>query len=546
MGFTALRTAGRYWHTARHLYPSQLYGRLWFQLYRPSIDDSPAPLLRERCGAWTMPAERGASMLEPNTFRFLNRRGSLLSAADWNASGQDKLWLYNLHYFDDLNAEGCAARRDWHRSLLSRWIEENPPGKGNGWESYPLSLRIVNWIKWALAGNILGEAAIQSLAVQARFLARRLEWHLLGNHLFANAKALIFAGAFFKGEEADAWRQTGLRILSRQLPEQVLADGGHFELSPMYHSLVEEDLLDLVNLAQAYPGTVPQEIVAAWRERAQSMRGWLAAMSHPDGGIAFFNDAAHGVAPSPAALEAYAQRLGLPPCPGPQDGVTHLAQSGFIRVQQGDFIALLDVGCLGPDYLPGHAHADTLSFELSISGKRVFVNSGTSRYAAGPERNRERATAAHNTVEVDGENSSDVWGSFRVARRARPFGLEIETQRDAVTVACAHDGYGWLPGKVVHRRKWRFKPGSLAIEDRVEGGPAEAKSLLHLHPDVRILPEEGRLLLEGGLGLRYEIENGRLAVADYSYHPEFGLSRPARCLEIALLTSSSAARFSLV
>src|SRR5262249_12650040 len=156
-----------------------------------------------------------------------------------------------------------------HYALIARWIDENRAGHGYGWEPYPLSLRIVNWIKWALAGNELGMVAVQSLAVQTRHLVRRLEWHLLGNHLFANAKALIFAGVVFRRSEADSWRSTGLNILARQLPKQLLADGGHFELSPLYHSRIQEDLLDLINLAQTYPDTLPSQVVETWAEAIQ-------------------------------------------------------------------------------------------------------------------------------------------------------------------------------------------------------------------------------------------------------------------------------------
>ena len=96
------------------------------------------------------------------------------------------------------------------------------------------------------------------------------------------------------------------------------------------------------------------------------MRIWLAAMCHPDGEISFFNDAAIGIAPSPTELENYAERLGLPSIAAPGDGVVHFPESGYIRVQRGDMVALLDVAPVGPDYLPGHAHADTFSFELSL------------------------------------------------------------------------------------------------------------------------------------------------------------------------------------
>lgn len=478
------------------------------------------------------------------SFRFLNRPGAVETAADWNAASRDKLWLYNLHYFDDLNAVGSCARRDWHRELIARWIADNPPGNGNGWEPYPVSLRIANWIKWAITGNDLDARAVQSLAVQTRYLHSRLEWHLLGNHLFANAKALVFAGLYFAGDEAEAWRNTGLEILTHQIPEQVLADGGHFELSPMYHGIIEEDILDLVNLARAYPNVVPGRAIQTWTAALQRMRNWLVAMLHPDGGIAFFNDAAHGIAASPAELEAYAQRLGLGACQVPSDGITHLAQSGYIRVQQGDLVALLDVGRIGPDYLPGHAHADTLSFELSFSGQRVIVNSGTSLYQRGREREWERSTGAHNTVVVDCENSSEVWDSFRVARRARPLDLAITKAREEICVRCAHDGYWRLPGKVTHRREWRFRSDGFTIEDRLDGRFANAASYLHLHPDIRVFPDDGLMECRSGRRINYQVLHGSPSLTDYDYHPEFGLSLPARCLKITASTRLCAVRFS--
>src|SRR5690606_25718690 len=168
------------------------------------------------------------SMTGPGRFLLLNELHDL-GETGWDDPGIERLWRYNLHYFDDLNAEGAPDRAGWHRDLILRWIGDNPPGRGSGWEPYPLSLRMVNWIKWHLAGNELPPAALHSLAVQARWLMRRLEFHLLGNHLFANAKALVFAGCFFRGDEADAWLARGLAILRREVPEQILADGGQFE-----------------------------------------------------------------------------------------------------------------------------------------------------------------------------------------------------------------------------------------------------------------------------------------------------------------------------
>jgi hypothetical protein len=173
-------TAQRYWNTLRYLKPVQFYGRLWFRLHRPRLDQIAAPTLRAGQGSWQPPAARAPAMSGPATFRFLNREHPQPGQGGWNDVAQEKLWLYNLHYFDDLNAQGAAQRERWHRALLQRWVAENPPTGGNGWEPYPTSLRIVNWVKWALAGNRLPAACLPSLMLQARWLARRLEWHSAG------------------------------------------------------------------------------------------------------------------------------------------------------------------------------------------------------------------------------------------------------------------------------------------------------------------------------------------------------------------------------
>ncbi|MFZ0255150.1 MAG: alginate lyase family protein [Gammaproteobacteria bacterium] len=528
-----MHSVAQYFHTLRYLRPVQVYGRLWFRLRQPKPELRSAPRLREREGVWREPCRRPASMYGPAGFRFLDESHEVCAAGDWNHAQWNKLWLYNLHYFDDLNATGACQRVIWHRDLITWWMRENPPGFGNGWEPYPLSLRIVNWIKWALRENLLESAAVLSLAIQARYLSRRLERHLLGNHLFANAKALVFAGAFFSGKEADAWLRRGLRLLDKEIPEQILNDGGHFERSPMYHSIVSEDLLDLLNLAEAYPSTAPSEI-AIWREAAQRMRRWLAAMCHPDGEIALFNDAAVGVACTPASLDAYALRLGLGESVAPEDGITHLAGSGYVRLQMGPAVVLLDVGEIGPDYLPGHAHADTLSFELSLFGQRVLVNSGTSCYGRGSERLRQRGTAAHNTVIINGLDSSEVWGAFRVARRARPVGLSVEQRQEYLRVSCAHNGYRRLQGKPVHWREWVLREHTLTVRDRIKGRFEEAISRFHFHPGLILAPkadnQSGVVSLPAGDALDWQVLTGKGEIGSATYHPRFGVTEENQCL----------------
>jgi len=529
----------RVWRTVRPLRPVQLFGRVRHLGWRPRPDTSPASELRAAGGPWANPPAPEPSMLPPDAFRFLGVERRLACAADWNRADWPKLWLYNLHYFDDLLARDAAQRRDAHLALMDRWLRENPPGLGNGWEPYCLSRRIVNWVKAAHAGFPLSAPLRHSLAVQTRYLGRRIEWHLLGNHLFENARALIFAGAFFQGPEAQAWLQLGRRILLEQLDEQVLPDGGHFELSPMYHAIVLEGTLDLVNLAQRQPGVLAEPDVERLRSVCARMLAWLHATIHPDGEIALLNDAAFGIASPPSAITQYAARLGVAGGPMPPPDVVAgpaqcvwLAASGYVRLSCADAFALLDVGEIGPEYLPGHAHADSLSFELSIGGHRVVVDSGTSTYAADAERLRQRGTAAHNTVVVDDADSSEVWSSFRVARRARPVATTVDAHAAMVRIRAGHDGYRRLPGRVTHRREWRFDGGHIDIDDRIEGRFQSARARVHLHPAVDVrhldaqhlaltLPDGRRIHVSGRHPLRRE---------PGSWHPRFGTSEPTQVI----------------
>jgi uncharacterized heparinase superfamily protein len=537
-----LRKAQLYFHTLRYLKRVQICGRITFRLLRPKINLCPAPEVRHSTSTWQTPVARRTSMLSPTRFRFLSVEHEITAPADWNLVRLPKLWLYNLHYFDDLNAEGFASRVEWHRDLITRWVAENPPGQGIGWEPYPLSLRIINWIKWVYLGNTLDEVAHYSLAVQVRFLTQRLELHLLGNHLFVNAKALIFAGCYFDGYEAEAWLRLGMSILDREIPEQFLSDGGHFERSTMYHALAYEDMLDLANLARANPAAIEpwQHMVSLWPEIIVKMGGWLQALSHPDGEIAFFNDTAIGIAPSPLILFSYAERMEMLPAVVAND-IVHLDPSGYIRVTLGQAVLLLDAAPIGPDYLPGHAHADTLSYELSVFGQRVVVNSGTSRYGLGWEREWERSTGAHTTVEVDGQSSSEVWAGFRVARRAYPFDVSVKRDGNTIIVEAAHDGYRRLLGRVIHRRRWVMQKTRLEVFDTIEGGFSEAVSRVFFHPDIQI-----RKVGAGGTAnffdrmISWETNVPTSTIETTSWHPEFGVSVPNSCLRMSLVPSKQA------
>jgi len=528
---------GRLWRTVRHLKPIQIVGRAHFLWHRPRVDLRAAPPLRAATGTWMQPAGREPSLIGPLRLRFLSAERAL-NDCGWDRPDVERLWRYNLHYFDDLNAQGATQRRDWQQDLLRLWLAQNPPAQGTAWEPYPVSLRIVNWVKWFLQGQVAEPAWLHSLAVQARWLHQRMEWHLLGNHLYANAKALVFAGLYFQGTEAQAWLQTGLRVLQRELPEQILPDGGHFERSTMYHALALEDQLDLLNLISARGGASPaaQRLAPALRAHAGAMLHWLRCMSHPDGGIALFNDAAHGIAPDNTELERYAASLGIDAAVPSGEGLTDLPQSGYLRAARGPAVALLDMAAIGPDYLVGHAHADSLSFELSLHGRRIVVNGGTSCYGLDAQRLRERGTAWHSTVQIGDGNSSEVWSGFRVGRRARITRRSVS----GWDAEAAHDGWRTLPGAPTHRRHWSLLADALVVDDRItpcSAGLPAAVARFHLAPGLRLVSagEHSWSVLSGNQSLaEVAVEAGHGRTEASTHAPRFGVLESAQCLAVTL------------
>jgi uncharacterized heparinase superfamily protein len=525
-----------YWHTLRYLRPRQIGNRIWRRIHVPRVDMRSAPALRSPDGPWCVPAARKPSMVGPMVFRFLSEERRI-DSGKWMDVEASALWCYNLHYFDDLNAEKAAERTSWHRVAIDDWVRMVPPGSTIAWDAYPTSLRLVNWVKWFLAGSPAEPGWIHSLAIQARAIEQRLEYHLGGNHLLSNAKALVFAGAFFDGAEAARWMRRGLEILRKEIGKQILSDGGHYERSPMYHALAFEDLLDLINVTNARRSAVPADFasfVATWPAIARRMGWWMRSLCHPDGQIAFFNDAAFDIGPSPSELLRYAFALRVH-CPTPSDGLNELRPSGYFRITSADAVAIIDAGLIGPDDLPGHAHADTLSFELSLFGQRVFVNGGTSTYEPGWRRDMERGTSAHNTVVVDDENSSEVWAAFRVARRARPHDVRARLEGSDIHVCASHDGYYRLSGRPEHCRSWRLAAHRFVIEDEIRGGFQSAVARFHLQPGIQCQ------LADTGCSGFLELPNGRrihwgsnmgARLESSTYAPRFGVVQETLCIAV--------------
>ena len=511
-------------HTVKHLKFEQFFFRLYYRYKKPVLRiKNPSDINNWK---WDGPYLNNKSIFDFNEVCFLNKKNNHFDHNNWNDIIQDKLWLYNLHYFDDLSSDSYLEREELHYFYMNSWIINNPPCNGNGWEPYPLSIRLVNWIKWLSKKDYIDLKYINSLYQQSEALYQQIEYHILGNHLFANAKALIFSGAYLKGVVADKYINKGLKILNHELKEQFLSDGGHFELSPMYHQILLWDLLELIDLVRVSQNKKLLEQLCYWKSVASKALSWLSSMLHPDGEIGFFNDAAIGIAVPPHEIFKYAKKLSINDDYKISRLVTNYS-SGYSNIKFDDYTVIFDHANVGPDYLPGHAHADSLSFEMSVGQQRLFVNSGTSLYGISDERLRQRKTAAHNTVEVNSCDSSEVWSGFRVARRAystlnKSFFDEINQN---VVISASHDGYTRVDKNIIHSRTLTCGFDQVTIEDtfgKVVGGTF----ILHLHPNIEVIKRSNRILIlkiNDFLNVEFSSSDD-IKIEPSTWHPRFGES----------------------
>jgi uncharacterized heparinase superfamily protein len=501
--------------------PRQLVNYALRRTVRPRPDLRSAPSVRQPPAAFAADIPRPFPEIRPDVFRLLQVERTIAKASDWNAKGADQLWLYTLHYMEMLSAG--TAHADRQEALIRRWIAENPPAEGIGWEAYPISLRAMQWIKWLAGGGAPPPGMIDSLATQIRHLQRSLEWHLGANHLFANAVALVAAGMFFEGAQADEWRNRGLHILAEELPKQFLADGGHYELSPSYHALLLEMMLDLSNLARTYGfESLP------WGHAQARALGWLRAVTRPDGLYPHFNDCTQGVAPTLSELESYARRLDVAVDAGSPLPVTDMAATGYARFEGRGFSLFADAGQFAPRAQPGHGHCDMLSFEFYAGGAPVFVNTGISTYERSARRQAERSTAAHNTIQIGGHEQTEIWSAFRAGRRAKI----IERICDRQHLSATHDGFRHFG--ILHKRNFELLADGVAIEDELLGRrPADpAVARFHLAPGI-----EPARTANGFVAGPVAVElAGQSAVSftPYLHAPAFNTLVPAVVVEVTL------------
>lgn len=597
---------GLYLGTIRHIPPGQLFHRVrrigrrhWRQFLGKSAPAVPRwtlgpwlPLYagldevgsKAAAGGEAASAIERAERLAQRRFCFLNREVRFQDEIQWQASELSRLWRYHLHYFDylqDLFVWSAAGQQEQafltFRALAESWIGSNRLLQGDGWHPFTISLRLVNWLNAAQifslelqADTHFRDRILGSLAAQLGALSGDLEWDVRGNHLLKNLRALIWAAVCFRGSEPRALLPQSLRLLEAEVREQILCDGGHFERVPGYHLTVFKDLLEIGLLLRRNQDQAP-----AWLDEAVArMAAFTLQILGPDDRVPMLKDTAWDACPDPAGLLTAAaiylcdpslkrtEKPGIYPkllfCREERKRFDdwpvsrkarpslHLAASGYFVLRgepQGDCL-IFDAGQPCPDYLPAHAHADLLSYELQVEGRPVVVDSGVYEYAPGHWREFFRSTRAHNTVSIGGRDQSEVWDSFRVAARAKPAKVSWQESESYALLQAEHDGYRRLKPPAVHRRTllWLKQAGLWVIVDQVsEPCPHSLESHLHFHPDCSLQPADvnsWRVEAKGGtvwlsaFGMRsFETVHGQKAPFLQGWHSErFGCLAPNTCL----------------
>ncbi|NDD63313.1 MAG: hypothetical protein EBZ36_04950 [Acidobacteria bacterium] len=492
---------------------------------------------------------------------------------DWNHRHGNHLWNFHLHYFPFitgaawyLSCEGSEGseghkgqggrenREGWLelfrpvQRLIEDWILNARPGQSDGWEAYPVSVRVVNWIYGyaLLARDYPDQRFIDrwrgSIERQLDFLAGHLELHLLANHLFRNIRALIIGGIFF---DRDRWIEQGLRLFRREIDEQILPDGGHFERSPMYHAQTLGDIIECTALLRRFGHPLPATI----DEKISKMADFLAALSYSDGRLSLFNDSANTPETKPGPIITAARRLTKSAERSPS---VEFALSGYYLWQSdtGAEKLIIDAGPPSVSYNTAHAHCDLLSFELQIAGRPWILDTGVHGYGGDRFRHYCRSTRAHNTVSINGREQSEIWSTFRMGGTGRIL------ESDA-----SHSEQGWyFRGRAVHYGQPRLQhercfqrdaAGTWTITDRITGGQFHfAESFLHFHRDLEVRKDDdGSYLLRMGLpgvgllapgsavrrltvfgGMSVELIEAGEDGADGWYFPEFGVAVPGQML----------------
>lgn len=522
-------------NTIRYLKPSQVLYRTTNKIKRElhkrkilSIKKTPSRVRVNRSADFIIPSldfnseylnRFDKEKILNNEFNFININHKVSLDTAWNDQSLQHLWRYNLHYFEYLYKLGFLYLNnknykyyEKYKALIVNWIGHNPCPFGDGWHPYTISLRITNWISTygifteEINNDIIFKnQLIESLYIQYSYLQKTLERDVLGNHYFENIKALIIGSIFFEEEHV---KSKFTKELFKQLDEQILEDGMHFELSPMYHKIILEDLIKITVWLKNDFGYIKLS------KYIKKMIDVMYSFEDEFGKTPAFNDSTDGISKNyDCLLNTCKQEFNLTPTL-----LNSFKDSGYYILRKGEYKLIFDSGEICPSYLPAHGQCDALSYELSIKGIPILVNSGTYQYENGEWRDFFRKTKAHNTVMIGDKDQSQFWGSFRIANRISDVKRSHFSYNKGLNFI--YGSYKTYFGAKHTRFIGEIDENVLLVLDKIECNSNEdVRSYIHLIPEVKPTIDETIKIDRGNFSLNivpFAVKNVAISKGWYS------------------------------
>ena len=407
------------------------------------------------------------------------------------------IWELNRHqHFFTLGVAFWLTKDEVYAETFARhlesWMEQNPPEIGINWlSSLEISFRVMSWI-WAFHffkgaesfTPALFQKALKFLYLQGRHIEKYLSTYYSPNtHLTGEALGLYYLGTQFSFfNRSENWQTTGEEILFAELDRQILEDGVYFEQTTWYQRYTADFYTHFLILKTLQNGETTSELQNKLSVKLQKQLDFLMHITRPDGTTPLIGDDDGGkmlphsrtrcddFRPTLAAGAVLFERgeykfvaehlseeivwlLGLEgvlsfetlKTEKPKQNSAAFKDGGYFVMRDGwektDNFMLIDGGDLGA-MNGGHGHADALSIELAAGGRTLLVDSGTYTYHDPVElRYHFRSTAAHNTLTIDENSSSEQGGKFSWLTKAKT-NVEAWISKERFDYfSASHDGY---------------------------------------------------------------------------------------------------------
>ncbi len=533
------------------LLASRLYRRLIQPLYRSGLyaatlgTRSSGELAALPFDVWPADERNGMALLH-GEFRcgaeLVRNPKPLHNAVGVSATWQ--AWMAGFSWLDDLRMLGGPATRQTARQIVLAWFQETAAYDSFTWRSDLLAARLRRCLMNAAFLEVNSDALfrahlLRALNRQAQHLSRALPDGLIGSDLLKAIVGLMIAGALLPQAErgGDRWLRRGQKLLEAELAAQILPDGGHVERSPAVTLDLLQHLLDLAQVLSLTKRPLPDQLASCIENIASALRVTV----HPDGALALFNDSTEvGSAEVTLALHRAASLRNAE-----LRELIQLPHSGFHRMVAGKTTIIADAGAPPPRGLDAHAHAGTLSFEMSHGHERIIVNCGA--HPVAPEwRAVQGASAAHSTLVIDDTNSSMLLAPIGIPGGGLALTPKSVVARREMTetgqwLDIRHNGYEEAFGLIHRRRLFLSADGNeLMGEETLAGRGGNTFALrFHVHPAVQVsVTQNGQaafLKLSGsttGGAWRLRVQGGDLSLADSIYLGQKGQVRRTQQLVV--------------